>query len=173
MSQPRHTLVLDRRSWLVRYIAWCWEDDLSGISFCLLFWGFVASPAALVAKALRPVFRRARVGVRGLRGSRSLEVLSSVADRGAEFGQAHPSVGKWLGRALVVGMFLYVVGFLAYALYQAAWWALLIPANVAWVMVGLWHIGALEEAGRFLSAGYHATKDRTCPDIQIVEEHQP
>ena len=163
------TLVINRQSWYMRWLGWVFDELPPDTSFCLLFWMLVLSPVLALGKLVLEVLGFGAKGV--TRGVKAAAISQRAADRVAASAQRHKRAAAIALRVFSCAMVpTCVVGF-ALMLYRAAWWALLIPGNVACLGFALWAIRDTTVV-RVLAAGYHATKTRTCPLVQFADPEE-
>lgn len=48
----KHTLVVNKDAWFIRFYRWVWEANVDNLTFCKLFWAYVFSVPAVVALTL-------------------------------------------------------------------------------------------------------------------------
>jgi hypothetical protein len=151
----------------MRWLNWCMGGPAPGdLNFCLLFWVTLFSP---VCALLQLIGIGGKWGVRTLR---TIEVAQRTGDRIAAWSQRHKTVWERLAALAALAGVSYAVGLIAYELYKIAWWVLLIPGNLAWLIYAAVKLLPVSEIERVLSAGYHATKNRTCPQVVFTDERE-
>jgi hypothetical protein len=167
MSGEQRTLVIDREAWFMRFVRWSWDlRDEDELSFCVLFWLLLFSPYGAYGKI---VFRAVAFGARRSgRALRTAALTAHAADRVAAGARAYQKGIEVSVAVISIACMLSCLGLLAYIAYTAAWWALLIPGSVACLGVALW-AARDTRLMRVLSAGYHATKTRTCPRVEFSD----
>lgn len=162
-AETQKVLTINKQAWFMRLLRWTYDlPVLPQLNFCELFW----------ALALLPVVASMRcVGLGAIGAARSARVASrceQLADALAEKAQEHQTVVDRMFTGLGLLGCVAALGSFGIVLYEAAWWALLIPANVAWLVFALY---AARNTGlaRTLLTGARAIKTRTCPQVRLVD----
>jgi hypothetical protein len=158
------TWTFNRQFWLIQFYLWFYRADPNSITFCKLIWGILFAPVLfpfrLLGKPLLPLLERLvdRIDERPVKDKDSWE-------------RRHPkltTIGKWSGWRSRRWRWFFLA-FLVMAVYECYLnpWLVFLWAPY-FLLFGGYNLGFHKtKTAQFVAVGYHAIKDKTCPQIKV------